>query len=353
MSAPRDLGGIGPDKMKSALRRAVVGIALAGAAGSAWPVSAYNEDGHFYSVVAELRARTPAFAERERAEAIVTAFCAQMPDLAMELDAVTLRVGVAESPSNWGWSVLGQCWTTEVTHMDTAHELIHALTGTKPKPVTDAAVAIITELRTRRATEAFDPVRACAIGFGVHLLGDSFAHQRIGEEGMFTYPPGMGHWRDNHSPDYIVYNGPRERLWEDYLQKLSQALDLDLDAPILAAFHQIATDNFAGRDDDNKYNQAKIIARLKEIAGAAGPDAETIRTPGDNPSPPAVETYNDGAFVLKHSFDEVVSAYRAYLPLGDENLQYKDVWNLYMPVATSAFRQQGIRPTCSPEMSIP
>jgi hypothetical protein len=52
----------------------------------------YNEDGHFYTIIASEHLRSPVLQDQHRDEAVIAAFCAQMPDLAAELDAATLRM---------------------------------------------------------------------------------------------------------------------------------------------------------------------------------------------------------------------------------------------------------------------
>ena len=64
------------------------------------PSMAYEDDGHFYTIIASERLSNKLNAPHD--EAALYSFCAQLPDLAKELDATTLRYGVLLNPS-WAW----------------------------------------------------------------------------------------------------------------------------------------------------------------------------------------------------------------------------------------------------------
>ena len=92
---------------------------------------AYDPDGHFYTVVAIEVNRTPALTDRPRREAALVAFCAQLPDLAKEFDAVSLRVRATASLTGFSWGAFSTCWGANVKYMVNVHQYPHVLTGEK------------------------------------------------------------------------------------------------------------------------------------------------------------------------------------------------------------------------------
>jgi hypothetical protein len=61
----------------------------------------YDDDGHFYTLAALGHSHHPALDGARRKQAIVAAFCAEMPDLAKELDAYHSlhKAPLVENPS--------------------------------------------------------------------------------------------------------------------------------------------------------------------------------------------------------------------------------------------------------------
>jgi (2Fe-2S) ferredoxin len=122
------------------------------------PSMAYEDDGHFYTIIASERLSNKLNAPHD--EAALYSFCAQLPDLAKELDATTLRYGVLLNPS-WAWR--DEC-DDETLHMVTTQRIVHALTGSDAERVTRAAVAIVMRLRYENEKPDFNQNRACAVG---------------------------------------------------------------------------------------------------------------------------------------------------------------------------------------------
>jgi hypothetical protein len=321
------------------------GIAvLAGVLGGAVALSqsslGYNHDGHFYTAVAVEHDDDPPLSGTVRDEAILIGFCGQVPDLADDLDAITLRMKEIPSVAGTLWGGFGLCLGQGVRRMATAHQFVHALTGSPAQNVTEAAVDLIATLRSGQTPGKFDPIRACAIGFGVHLLGDSFAHRRLDQPDQ-TYPPGLGHFRDGHDPDYIEL---RPSLWEQYTRTLASALDVRIDGAHWAALDQVAPSNAANGTEENGFNTKEIVAALE---GLLGPDAPLWA----GYHPPVEDLNNsDGliaSYVLTKSFDDIVT--KDYPELQSHGkFTFDEVWALYLPAAVAAFKRHDVSTVCDP-----
>jgi hypothetical protein len=83
-------------------------------------VAAYNDDGHFHTAVSIAHTRLPAFKDKGREAAVLMTLRTQIPDLAWEFDAVSLRVLVMKSASGWLWGGFTACRSDAVCHMVTA-----------------------------------------------------------------------------------------------------------------------------------------------------------------------------------------------------------------------------------------
>jgi hypothetical protein len=323
--------------------RLCLALAVIGAFTASTPSRSYNEDGHFYTVVAleHLHFRP---ARQVTDEAKIAAFCTQMPDLARELDATTLRTENMFDRNMLSWGAFSVCRGQNVHHMVAAHHYIHALTDSPAASVTEAAVAIIKSLRQRGAAD-IDPNRACALGLGLHLLGDSFAHRRLAKPDR-TYAPGLGHFRDQLNPDYIVLDRARVQLWADYTQKLAEAIELNAAGNAMQLLAKIVTDHIDGGDKFNLYNTDVIDAALMHSLD----DEKAQWAPY---SPRLDQLYPAGTHILTLSFDDVVAIYRSALPPSSSTLDYRTVWKTYMDVAIPEFGRKDIPSTCPPEEHIP
>ncbi|HXZ01420.1 MAG TPA: hypothetical protein VEI03_15605 [Stellaceae bacterium] len=300
----------------------------------------YNHDGHFYTIVAVEHDDDPPLSGLARDEAILIGFCGQVPDLADNLEAITLRVEEIPSLTGTLWGGFGLCWGDGVRRMATVHQFVHALTGSPAENVTAAAIDLIRTLRSGQEAAKLDPVRACAIGFALHLLGDSFAHRRLDKPDR-TYPPGLGHFRDGHDPDYIEL---RSALWDRYTRTLAAALGISSDAAHWAALDRVAPDNAANGTEENGFNTKEIVDAL---TGLLGPDAPLWA----GYSPPLEDLNNsDGliaSYVLEKSFDDIVAKYHRELQRYG-TFTFDEVWALYLPAAMAAFRRHDVTTVCDP-----
>jgi hypothetical protein len=169
---------------------------------------AFESGGHHYTLAAIYHTYPQAQTGSNQTddERVVEAFCAQLPDLAMELDAVTQRVRVFKSGRDWQWGAFGRCSTPISRHMVATQSFLHSLTGTDVANTRQAAVGIIQDIDRDIVATPNPQERAdlyCARGFAAHLLGDSFAHGRLNEPERL-YATGTGHWKDGHQPDYML-----------------------------------------------------------------------------------------------------------------------------------------------------
>ena len=199
---------------------------------------AYEVGGHHYTLAAIYLTypNGQGGVAQSDADRLTEAFCAELPDLAMELDAVTQRLRVFLSKSDWQWGMFGRCSTKTSRHMVATQFFLHALTGSAVADVRAAALGIIKDV-DRELAGARDPQEranlVCARGFAAHLLGDAFAHARLDKAGVL-YSTGTGHWKDGHVPDYMLSHDDPSYLdrdrdnqnnrWSVWVEKASMSL---------------------------------------------------------------------------------------------------------------------------------
>lgn len=193
---------------------------------------AYDVAGHYYTHVAILQeaySSPPVDPYR-----FVESFCAELPDLAQELDAISQRKRVFWSLET-GWITWRRCFTRACVHMLATEFYLHALTGKPTKDIRDAALAVIESLDKEIGhlqTLETDPRKAkpepqhlvnlwCERGFAIHLLGDTYAHSKLRDRANLYYP-GTGHFKDRHQPDLLLRRG--EAHWKEWVKQLAQVL---------------------------------------------------------------------------------------------------------------------------------
>jgi len=244
--------------------------------------------------------------------------------------------------------------------MVTVYQYLHGFTDGKAPLVTAAAVATLQKLRSKVKPGEFDPNLTCAIGFAIHLLGDSFAHRRLHSRSCTsanlnspdctTYPPGSGHYRDNHDPDYILYSGDgtdRPALWLAYAKTLAAAMGVQIEASRWDALSLILSANVGTATSGNYYHQPEMIKGLKKELTSGGDNQTAIWAPY---KPPVEELGGGdcwlgtlGVPVVCKSFQEVVQQYH---PPGTDKLDYHRVWKIYKEAAIPEFGEQGIPAVC-------
>jgi hypothetical protein len=171
---------------------------------------AFDEAGHFYTAYALAETMRPGEAQKEQ---LLVAFCAQLPDLAEDLDAVRVYWKVIKSsPLAWAtWAKNEDTGSDDVRKMVTVQQLLHALTGGSAEAVRGVADANLKKLRSAINGLKGQPRAAalCAFGLGLHFYGDSYAHQHMDDidktaAGRRMYPTGRGHAVHLHYPDYVL-----------------------------------------------------------------------------------------------------------------------------------------------------
>jgi len=324
-------------------RVACVGVLIGGLlAGSVifGRVAAYNDDGHFYTAVSVAHSRLPAFADKGRQSAVLMMLCAQVPDLAWEFDAVSLRVRVAKSPSGWLWGGFSACRGTDVCHMVTVHHYLHALTDGDAAAATRAATRTLeTLLDQGNAPDFADPNRVCAAGFAVHLLGDSFAHRRL-RDPTRMYAAGMGHFRDDHNPDYVLYDDDRVKDYMIYARALDSAFRSTTTESRWTTLADLLKKLRVGATVDNHYNETAL---REALLSGLGPGADVVEVWA--PYKPTInEQTKDAGLVLSRTCKEVLEKHApSALKAG---LNCNTVWKRFKEAAVPAFKEARIEQTC-------
>ncbi|WP_050553792.1 hypothetical protein [Leptospira santarosai] len=192
-------------------------------------VSAYQEDGHFYTVQTVLN-NFETSSPLTKDEIALIAFCTQLPDEVPELDAISVYQKLAfKFPFDYAlWVFTGQGSPKVLGRMAEIQQLLHGLTGGNSEHLRNVAVTTLDRLRTEIASkkERF-PERLCALGFAFHLLGDSSAHRKLLNPKKM-YPTGRGHASDMTLPDHPVYNDDRVIEWESYAKNIPSLFRSDL-----------------------------------------------------------------------------------------------------------------------------
>jgi len=149
----------------------------------------------------------------------IISFCTQLPDEASELDAANLYFALRLL------KVRDTDFTNEVF---TVEQISHGLTGgnsTILREVAERTIKkIIEDLNARPQIQHEQMItRACALGFALHLYGDSFAHRDLDNESKM-YPTGRGHGLAAvTNPDHPLLDKRRDP-WKQYMQDMALLL---------------------------------------------------------------------------------------------------------------------------------
>jgi hypothetical protein len=191
-------------------------------------------------------------AARRRLEA----FCAQLPDLSQELDAITQREHVVISPIDWGWGAFTICTTKTSRHMVASQFFLHALTGGASHPLREVAAQIVASIDADFAKAADDATRTqltCERGFAEHLFGDTYAHSTTDDETRL-YATGFGHAREFDHPDRMLYRPDR---WYAWLAAAGPALVGHATDPAIAVLSQ-----GVNASSDSGYGEQDLVEKL-------------------------------------------------------------------------------------------
>ena len=145
----------------------------------------------------------------------IIVLCSQLPDQTLEYDAVQVvrhSFGLG-SPAGGNW-------------LRWVQQDLHALTGGSRQSIRNAGAEIVKQAHHAALSGKGDFADFCAVGFGIHFLGDAYAHYPADDAGhMYSSP--LGHAKDGHQPDLPAYNSNvAVGNWGDYVAALSGALEL-------------------------------------------------------------------------------------------------------------------------------
>jgi hypothetical protein len=219
---------------------------------TARPAAAYRWDEHYYTV-------RLAFGAREGGD--VAALCAQLADEAPELNAIAVYRRLMEHPLDYAaWALGGKGPDETVGRMVTIQQMLHGLTGGSPEAVRAIAVDAAKTLGEKARAEKDPRKRAdaqCALGFALHLYGDSFAHTRI-RNTTKMYPTGLGHFFDATTPDQPLSSAARLTMWQDYLATAPTLIPAGIKAAFEPVFAAAAESQRRARAG-NGYARAELM----------------------------------------------------------------------------------------------
>ena len=277
---------------------------------AAAPAGAYQRDEHYLTTRLVLGAR-------EGGD--IAALCSQLADEAPELNAIEVYQRLMEHPLDYAaWTLTGNGPDGTVGRFVTVQQMLHGLTGGSPEAVRAVAAETARGLwKTARAEK--DPARRtdvqCALGFALHLYGDSFAHQRIKNPALM-YRTGIGHLFDGAKPDMPLCTPERMKLWRGYLAS----------APGLipeGAIFSFESMFFSASASQLKARRANDYAR-EELMRA---EAEALRGGGVIASPLARNLAN-------HPCQKIADAAAKGLPRAPT---CEGAWTIYREAAARAF----------------
>jgi len=288
MARPRDALGLdipaeSPGLAPRLLRFGPLGLLLVLL--SYCPAVAYEESGHYYTVAAAMKSLLPPRVAEQ--DSSLVAFCAQLPDETYELDA--LQVYRALPWGSWGgWVLRGADTDPAVGRMVAVQQLLHGLTGGMADSLQTVAREIVhdlaaTALAGGSSTPSTHSTTLCALGFALHLYGDSFAHVRLSAADKM-YPTGRGHADDFSKPDYPLYepDGARTRAtaWATYMRAFPRVLgpftlDAQLDKQQIGQVFDLPS-SWRKVNLLNQYGEAHI---REILLGRIGPRLPTLRKP--------------------------------------------------------------------------
>lgn len=179
--------------------------------------SAYNNTVHYFLTVVVTENIDPVLTDNEKR---LVSFCAQLPDETEEYDAMRQYQKLLRSGSYWQWAniendseemqdILSD--SDDARELVTVQQLLHGLTGGNAREMLVTADSILEMLMIKvrwAKTHKEKATNLCAVGFAVHLLGDTLAHRRLNSGGLEAegrmYSTGKGHAFDGKKPDNLI-----------------------------------------------------------------------------------------------------------------------------------------------------
>jgi hypothetical protein len=335
--------------MKPARGLTVALVGMLSAAALPSPALAYQEAGHYYTVALLASRLIPQLSDPD---AHVIAFCAQLPDQSADLDAVVVyQSAIKHSTFAWlSWAFSSSANSLEVRRMITVQQLLHGLTGGSATAVRNVAEKTLRTLRRQiTSPESGDANRAaslCALGFAMHLYGDSYAHQIMGSPGEDdpdkVYSTGMGHARDLHYPDLPICaaysttprflkhcdTGDKGRFlrWHQGLAHAAEPLGADgaggtIPADLESSVARQVLAHAADGTDQNYWSESQMESTLASLVGDAHPEEGFFaRHPSNEPCEQVLQ-----------------AALQAHLLPPTTAFHCKQAWDLFAAVALSHY----------------
>jgi len=201
----------------------------------------------------------------------VAAFCAQLADEAPELSAIAVYRRLMKHPLDYTvWMLSGGGPDKTVGRMVTIQQMLHGLTGGSPSAVRSIAISAVTVLGEAARAEK-DPQRRadaqCALGFALHLYGDSFAHTRL-KNTLKMYPTGLGHFFDATAPDQPLTTQPRMAMWREYVSTAPNLLPLTVKVALDPVFTAAAESQRRARAGNSFAREELARAETAALSGS-------------------------------------------------------------------------------------
>jgi hypothetical protein len=336
------LGKAPRPKARVRLSLAAASIAVALSAPSA-TTSAFDAGGHSYSVAALYEQAGMNDTERR-----LETFCAFLPDISEELDAVTQRRNLARS-FDATWTIFSVCWGSTSRHMAATHHYLHSLTGGRPSEARSAAESMISDI-DRDLTARPQDIQAhanliCERGMAIHLLADTFAHQK---DRVTLWSAGTGHADAGHAPDLLLY---RPEIWADWLRTASSVLTMGKGRPeeLIHLQARLPAGLASAAPDQAELHMLQLLAEVAPLS------VQTPPIESWNTDPVATDTMSrlwKDSFVHTPCQDQIDrgpanrSNGRGAPSLSGTRPQCETVWKDYLRRAVPAFVDAGVTPPC-------
>jgi DNA-binding transcriptional regulator YdaS (Cro superfamily) len=234
------------------------------------PAAAYRWDQHYFTVRLVYGAREGG---------AVAALCGQLADEAPELNAITVYQRLMKHPFDYtAWTLRGAGPDATVGRMVTIQQMLHGLTGGSPEAVRAIASATARVLVTNLRGEKDPQKRAdaeCAVGFAMHLYGDSYSHARIKNPSKM-YGTGLGHFYDASLPDQPLSSPARFEQWRNYLISAQKLLFEDFKTGFEPVFTSAAASQLRARSG-NGFAHDELLAAERSALKESGIDATPLR----------------------------------------------------------------------------
>lgn len=305
---------------------------------------AYNEGGHYYTLLALFNSLAESASEERIQEIKLEAFCAELPDLASELDAITQRTRVFMSLKDNLWGLIGSCQTTVSSHMVASQNYLHGFSGASAPQLRNAAKTVIAaiddDLRKPGLAKEIRKNLICARGFADHLYGDSFAHVKLSSEkpGLFSgqiksemYATGLGHVRDGHYPDYLYGHNLNINKWPQWVEDSGVSIAAGADMKSVLEKHNGCNNNNIEICEGSA--QEQLVSMLKSKPQLLVENMQSIIATGIK---------GIGDMERATPCDSVVESVYADVK---HRPQCATVWNLYLERVVPVFYRLNIDPT--------